>query len=74
MFFKDRAITVTVDKKTVDQIPEPPKDPQELEKKADFVLTKLETLGTKVFVGICIYVILDTRRQVAVARASRPES
>lgn len=68
--FRDRKLTVTVDKVDRGQTPETPPDPEALEKKADMILRKLEKLGKKAFLGLCIYVVLDTNRQVAVARAS----
>lgn len=37
--------------------------------KTDAVVRILENVGTKVFFGLCIYVLLDTRRQVSVAVA-----
>jgi hypothetical protein len=66
--FKDRALTVTMDKKDKDQAPRNPTNPKEFEKKAEFVLHKLERIGKKVFIGVCAYVVLDTVRQVAVAK------
>jgi hypothetical protein len=69
--FKNRKITVTMGKAQKDQFPQEPKDPKEFEKKTEFVLNKLGVIGTKVFVGICIYVLLDTHRQVEVAKASK---
>lgn len=71
--FKNRAITVTVDKKNKDELQEQPEDPAIFEHKADHILRKLEKIGTKVFVGVCIYVILDTVRQVAVAQTIYPQ-
>jgi hypothetical protein len=70
--FKNRAITVTVDKSHKDQNQETPKDPQDFEKKAEFVLNKLGVVGTKVFAGVCIYVLLDTHRKVAIMKAMYP--
>lgn len=72
--FKNRKLTVTVDKVRHD-----PEDPHDIfvdealfEKKADAVLSRLEEIGVKVFAGFCVYIILDTWRQVQVARATNP--
>lgn len=43
------------------------------EQKLDIVLDRVEKIGVKVFVGICIFVALDTVRRVAV-EASKDES
>jgi hypothetical protein len=71
--FNKRGITIKVDPKDKDQTPPTPVDPEAFKKKAEFVLHKLERSGAKVFAGICIYVILDTRRKVAVAKAENPD-
>ena len=71
--FKNRKITVTVDKKNEDPYSEVI-DSISFEEKTEVILKKLEQVGKKVFLGICIYVLLDTKRQVAVARANQPES
>ena len=70
MFGKKRQIRLSVEK--VD------KDQNALEPSADgfdktaFVLDQVGRLGKKVFVGVCIYVILDTYRQVRIAEANNP--
>lgn len=71
--FHNRKITVTVDKVDKPQLPLGlPEDPEILEKKADMILHKLEKLGAKAFLGLCVYVVLDTHRQTAVAKAMNP--
>lgn len=65
--FRNRKITVTVDKKDKDENAEITHDPMAFQKKAAFVLHKLENTGAKVFVGFCVYILLDTYRQVKVA-------
>ncbi len=72
--FRNRAITVKMDKITKDKTPETPCDPQAFEKKAEVILHKLQRFGATMFVGVCVFVILDTRRQVAVAKASNPHN
>lgn len=73
--FKNRKLTVTVDKVRHD--PEDLNDilvNEELfEKKADAVLSRFEELGVKVFAGFCVYIILDTWRQVQVAKTMYPQ-
>lgn len=71
--FKNRKLIVTMDKVDKDQFTEIIKDPQAFEKRTDIVVRKLESVGKKVFAGICIFVILDTYRQVKVAEAQNPE-
>lgn len=70
--FKNRKITVTVDKKNNDQTLDTPEDPMLFEHRADHLLRKFERIGTKVFVGVCVYVLLDTFRQVTVAQNTYP--
>ena len=69
--FKNRSIVVTMDKadKTT---PQTTSDPEAFEKKTDIVVSKLERLGKKVFLGVCVYIVLDTHRNVAVAKAMNP--
>lgn len=69
--FKNRKITVTVDKKDKDT-DEGPVDPRSFEQKAEVILNKLERFGKMAFLGLCTYVILDTYRQVRVADANQP--
>jgi hypothetical protein len=66
--FKNRKLTVRVekaDKKPVDEASET----KFFEEKAAFMLHKFESFAAKAFVGICIYVILDTKRQIAIEQA-----
>lgn len=66
--FKNRKITVTVDKKNAEE-ELMASDPESFEKKTTIVLHQIESIGKKVFVGICIYVILDTARKVAIEQS-----
>lgn len=68
--FKNRKIVVTMDKVNNDQIPATPVDPEAFEKKTEIVLRKLERAGAKVFLGVCVYVMLDTHRSVAIVKAT----
>lgn len=72
--FKNRKITVTVDKKNEGPDFEALDHHLSCEEKAELFLRTFEKVGKKVFIGICIYVILDTHRKVSVARASQPEN
>lgn len=65
---RNRKIVVTLDKKDKDQTSGISIEPT-FERKTEVILRNLEGLGAKMFLGVCIYVILDTRRQVAVANA-----
>ncbi len=72
--FRNRALIVKLDKSAKEKTPEAPSDPKDFENKAEIILHKLEALGTKLFIGVCIYVVLDTGRKVAVAKAqNHPE-
>lgn len=66
--FRNRKLTVTLDKQNKTAASEAPCT-KEFEKKTDVVLRRLESLGAKMFLGVCVYVMLDTHRQVAVERA-----
>ncbi len=67
--FKNRQITVKLDKKEKDQTSDNIKDPHVFERSVDIVAHKLEGLGAKMFLGVCVYILLDTHRQVAVEKA-----
>jgi len=71
--FKNRAVTVKIDRQTKNTVSEQPNDDRPIEEKAKAILQICEKVAVKAFVGVCIYVALDTHRQVAVARASNPE-
>lgn len=70
--FKNRKLTVSVDKVNKKQT-EMVSDEESFEKKAEYVLHKLEGFAVKAFIGLCIYVVLDTQRQVAVAKTYNPK-
>lgn len=69
VMLKNRQLTVKLDKPNKVQTTETSCDPKAFERKVETVLHNLESIGAKMFLGVCIYVMLDTRRQVAVARA-----
>lgn len=69
---KGRKFTLTVEKPTVEPGTDDKRDDRPLEDKAELYLKILERVGVELLVGICIYVLLDTRRKVAVAKASNP--
>lgn len=64
--FKNRTITVRMEKRNKDIDPDTPES-DNFDQRADAMLFRLEDLGTKLFIGICAYVLLDTYRQVKVA-------
>lgn len=75
--FKKRALVVRLDKAAPkNALAEDALDIRPIEVKAGAitgtVLKKFEKVGWKVFGCVCVYVLLDTARQVAVARASQP--
>lgn len=69
--FKNRELKITVDKKgkgpQTDE--ETIIDTKNWEAKTDYVLSKLQSIGTKMFLGVCAYIVLDTARQVTVEKA-----
>lgn len=71
-----RQVTVRMEKK--DTKASTPQDPfvneSLFERKADHILHALESTGAKMFLGVCVYVVLDTIRQVQVAKASNPNN
>lgn len=66
--FKKRKLVVSLDRQDKDGTSEP-LEPKQFEAKADYVIHKLEGIGGKVFLGFCVYILLDTYRQVQVANA-----
>lgn len=71
--FKGRSAKVTYLGKDKDGKIDVTSDVSRFEQKLDIVLDRVERIGVKVFVGICIFVALDTVRRVAV-EASKDES
>lgn len=67
--FKNRKLTVKVEKEKKNQIETITRETKTFEEKTEYVLNKLQRIGIKVFAGVCIYIALDTVRQVAVVRA-----
>lgn len=70
--FKNRTLAVKVVKDEKEKEPEVTCCHRTFEEKTENVRDNLENLGRKVFLGICIYIVLDTYRQVSVAKASNP--
>ncbi len=69
--FKNREIRIELHKKADGESQDAPTTIEEIDERADLVLHKVERLMAKVFIGIVIYVALDTGRQVAVAKANQ---
>jgi len=65
--FKKHQLAVKVEKKNNDA-PSYTIDPTSFSRKTAIVLDAIENVGKKVFLGVCIYVLLDTYRQVEVAK------
>lgn len=70
--FKNRKIEIQLKKTKENENQEPTDTMEDLDEKADLVLHKVERLLVKVGIGIAIFVVLDTGRQVAVAKANKP--
>lgn len=68
---RKRALQVQVVKPDKTKTPETSEDDITFEQKTEFVLRKLESVGAKMFLGFCAYIVLDTHRQVAIAKAMR---
>jgi hypothetical protein len=64
--FKKHEVRVSVNKKD----PEVPADQDEksFEQKVKVIFHQLDKIGVKVFAGICVYVLLDTYRQVEIEK------
>lgn len=71
--FKNRKLTVTVDKKDKNIPPETFESLAAFERKSEIILKKLEYVGVRVFFGVCFLVLLDTHRQVAIAKANQSQ-
>lgn len=72
--FRNRSLVVKVAKEDKDKTPEAACCHRTFEEKADIVRINFENLGRKVFLGVCIYIVLDTVRQTSVAKASNPHN
>jgi hypothetical protein len=70
--FRNRAVLVKLSKTPKDQIAEEPRDKRPVEDKVGAILKKLDKPALKVFGCVCVFVLLDTFRQVQVARAQQP--
>ena len=69
--FKNRELKVAVVKKEKAQAAERMLvETKTFEDRTDYVLARLQKIGTRVFAGVCVYILLDTARQVAVAKAT----
>lgn len=69
---RNRAMKVTLEKQPKNATPVEPLDTRPIEDKTEAILKKSTKFGARVLAGVCIYVLADTIRQVAVARASQP--
>lgn len=71
---RNRRFTLSVEKMPKDGEINEVIDDRPIEQKAEALLTTFERVGVKIFAGICIYVVLDTHRKVAVAKATYPRA
>jgi hypothetical protein len=61
-----RVLRIRLEKEPKSTTPET-SDEETFEIRADTIRKTIESLGAKMFLGMCIYMLLDTRRQVKVA-------
>jgi hypothetical protein len=66
--FRNRSITIKVNKEG-DSTTTEAADDKSFENKTEVILRALEGIGAKMFLGVVVYVLLDTRRQVAIQNA-----
>lgn len=70
---RNRRVTLRLEK---DKKANDPKDNFEeetlFERKAYIAKRAIESTAAKMFAGVCVYIVLDTYRQVQVAKASNP--
>jgi hypothetical protein len=64
--FKGKELRVTLDKKD-GEVPTI-QDDQHFDHKVKIIFHQIERVGAKVFVGICLYVLVDMIRQVEVEK------
>ena len=65
-----RALTVKVEKQEKTKDDKTIVDDHSFERKTYITVRALENLGAKMFLGVCVYILLDTHRQVKIAEAS----
>lgn len=69
-----REITVKIGKKEAkDGEADEPKDETPIEDKVQNVVRVLEKFAFKGFACVCVFVALDTIRQIAIAKANKPD-
>lgn len=68
---KGRAVTIKLERPVPEGEVENKPDNRSVEEKAEVVLYVIEKVASKIFMGMCVYILLDTRRQVAIAKAKR---
>jgi hypothetical protein len=70
--FKNRQLTVKLNKVNEDETSMTISNGKTFEEKTAIIKQTLEGLGKKMFIGVCVYVVLDTHRQVAIVKANNP--
>jgi hypothetical protein len=75
MLFR-RQVTVKLEKKdkSTNGAQEPFVEEMQFERKVDLTKRAITDLGAKMFLGVCVYIVLDTIRQTQVAKAYNPQS
>lgn len=68
---KKRVVTITIGKRD-DEGMDREGNEAAFGQNVEAILRLAEQAATKVFIGICIYVVLDTHRKVATVRAFKP--
>lgn len=64
--FKNKELRIRMDKKD-SEVPTI-QDEKSFERKVKIVFHHVEKIGVKIFVGVCVFVLLDTFRQVEIEK------
>lgn len=68
---KGRTVTLKLERPSVEGEAKEHQSDEPFEDRAEVILKIVERIGTKMFAGLVVYVLLDTHRKVAVAKAKR---
>jgi hypothetical protein len=67
-----RGINIRFTKDDTKKTSESSVDEVTFEQRTEYILSSLESIGSKMFLGVCIYMLLDTHRKVSVVKAMNP--
>lgn len=67
--FKNRDVTIKLGKKTTVNTEEEPEDVMSFDDKTDKILEVTERLAKKAFIGVAVYIVLDTWRQTSIEKS-----